>query len=448
MSEIITRTTCRLCQSPHLVDLFSLGEQYVSAFVDKEDVTTCKCKTCDGVGEVYYGNDGYGVVGVGCGDCEEGRVSQMKCPINLVLCQGCTLVQLRHTAPPEFMYSKHYWFKSGTTKTLRQQLRDITSEVEWQIDLQPDDVVVDIGANDSTMLRTYTKSCFKVAIDPAKNLVQEGSEGVDLHIQGFWPLPLARYTGGRKAKVITAIGMMYDAEDPTAFVQAVAENLAPDGIFIAQLMCLKNMLNQNDVGNLCHEHLLYFSFQSLKYLFSQCGLEMYDIETNDTNGESYRLYVRHEGSNAGMAPDGEINLMTVEMSEKGLDRYEFYKEFFWRMDDNRQEVVSYLKDCKSQGKRIWLLGASTKMNTVLQFYGLDYTLIDAAAERTPEKVGKYTVGTGIPIRSEEDFRLENPDIAIIGPFAFSQEIMKREAEWKKSDPNHVFLIPLPSMRIM
>ena len=96
----------------------------------------------------------------------------------------------------------------------------------------------------------------------------------------------------KKPKIITAIGMFYDLEDPNKFISDATKSLDDEGIFIAQLMCLKSMIKQNDLGNICHEHIEFYSLKSLKYLFEKNGMEIFKIEENDINGGSYRIYCR------------------------------------------------------------------------------------------------------------------------------------------------------------
>ena len=252
-----TIEACRLCASPSLLPLFSLGSQYVSGFV------------------------------------EPGRETQGEAvPIELVLCRNCTLAQLKHTAPQEILYSRYYWYRSGVTATMREALQDITKSIESLVDFQPDDVVLDIGSNDGTLLRSYTvPQITTVGVEPADNLVVSGREGISTLIHDFWNAKVYINRVGKRARVITAIGMFYDLEDPNQFIADVALSLDDNGLFVAQLMCATNMLRLGDVGNLAHEHLEFYTYESLRYLFGRHGMEIVDIEMNTVNGESYRLYV-------------------------------------------------------------------------------------------------------------------------------------------------------------
>ena len=215
----------------------------------------------------------------------------------MVICDNCTLLQLKHTAPQELLYARYYWYKSGVTVTMNKALRDITSKVEIMFDLKEGDVVLDIGSNDGTLLRSYSvPGLITIGVEPADNLLEEGKQGLTYHIHDFWNHEAYEKTIQKKAKIITAIGMFYDMEDPNQFIADVEKVLCDDGVFISQLMCLKNMLDSNDVGNICHEHLEYYSFKSLEYLFNRNSLQIFDVEINNVNGGSYRVYAKKMGA--------------------------------------------------------------------------------------------------------------------------------------------------------
>src|SRR3990172_8922651 len=206
MMEIIRWSTCRLCGSPALEDVFSLGEQYVNDFVPRERIGT-----------------------------------GIRAPLDLVLCRQCSLLQLRHTAPQEILYSRHYWYRSGVTDTMRRALKDITRSIEQIVRLEEHDIVLDIGANDGTLLEAYqSKEVRRVGCEPANNLVDLLRKVTPFVLHDFWNAEgFDRMFPGEKAKVITAIGMFYDMEDPNQFIADAAKVLAEDGIFVAQLMCLR-----------------------------------------------------------------------------------------------------------------------------------------------------------------------------------------------------------------
>src|SRR5262249_27659703 len=158
-----------------------------------------------------------------------------------VLCPGCSLLQLRHTAPQEIMYTRHYWYRSGITHTMRLALKNLARTAEELVSLGRGDIVVDIGANDGTLLAAYNSpDIIRVGCEPANNLIEELRKVTPHVIHDFWTAgAYETMFPGRKAKVVTAIGMFYDMEDPNRFVADAVRILSDDGVFIAQLMCLR-----------------------------------------------------------------------------------------------------------------------------------------------------------------------------------------------------------------
>jgi len=400
--QTITRTTCRLCGSNRLRDVLSLGEQYINDFVPAERI-------------------GKGLTA----------------PLDLVLCDGCSLLQLRHTAPQELLYARHYWYRSGVTATMRAGLRDITSQIESMVSLRPGDAVLDIGANDGTLLASYAAAGLRrVGCEPANNLIEALRTNTEYVIHDFWKAEryeeLAAQHEFGPAKVITAIGMFYDLEEPNQFIRDARRVLADDGVFVAQLMCLAPMLAKNDLGNICHEHLEYYSLESLKYLFENNGLEIFQIEENEINGGSYRIFARPFRSGS------------IPLEEKCT--LEDILAFARRVQENRDKCVAFIRGEVAKGKKVYVYGASTKGNVILQYFGLDAKLITAAAERSPEKWGKFTVGSWIPIVSEDEARKAQPDYFLVLPWAFIKEFYAREQPWR--DKGGKFIVPLPEFRVL
>jgi hypothetical protein len=261
---------------------------------------------------------------------------------------------------------------------------------------------------------------------------------VDLFVNGFWGTQDAARAAATAVQptAITALGMMYDLDDPNPFVAEVARALAPGGVFVAQLMCLRNMLRTKDVGNLCHEHLEFYSLRSLETLFARHGLVIREVQENGVNGGSYRLFVTH-GEDSPYYSSCESHLC--------LDEPMTYVQWQAGLERRRAECVRLVREMKAAGKGVWVYGASTKGNVILQWYGLDHTLIDGAADRSPEKWERYTVGTGIKITSEEEAR-QRADVFLVLPYSFLTEFTERERAWR--DRGGRFIVPLPEPRVI
>lgn len=414
-----TRVTCRVCDGS-LESILSLGEQYVSDFTNPGE------------------SDGY------------------KAPLEIVLCQRCRLLQLKHTVPAENMYS-NYWYRSGTNKTMREALGDIAHKSEQLVHLKEGDSVLDIGCNDGTLLHAYnTGGVFKIGIDPAKNMARYSCKVADKVVTNFFTSENYNNAGLHKhrPKIVTSIAMFYDLEDPGKFVHDVKEVMDPEGLWIVQLSYLPLMLKKNEVGNICHEHLEYYSMQSLEYLIHMFDMEVVDMELNDINGGSIRVYIRNKGANKNLFGDATYRelafdrVRTFREAESLMDLggLEPYVEFAERVDRIKRDVVTFIQEQVKRGKKVYVYGASTKGNMLLQYFGLDNNLITAAAERNPEKWGKVTVGTHIPIISEEKARAANPDYFLVLPWHFLEEFKMREKAYLRAGGR--FIIPMPHFALI
>jgi len=411
--------SCRVCGNKNLTFILSLGEQHVSAFLKTNEEETPKI------------------------------------PLELMLCDiksdGCGLLQLKHTTPGELMYSTHYWYKSGINQTMRNALADVVGKAVKLVQLSPNDIVLDIGCNDGTLLRSYKMENIRtVGFDPAPNVAKEAEEGTTKIVNDYFNSEsFEREFPEEKAKIITAIAMFYDLDDPNKFVSDIANCLDKNGLFIIQQNYLPSMLRQNAFDNIVHEHLEYYSLLSLNNLLKRHNLEVFDVELNDLNGGSFRTYVRFKGCKSIKVFEGaekRVKDLKEFESKMGLDTKIPYQEFAQRIDNNKKKIVLFIKKEVSKGKKIYLYGASTRGNTLLQYFGLDASLITAAAERSPEKWGLKTVGTLIPIVSEAEARAAKPDYFFVLPWFFLEEFKQREKEFLKSGGK--FIIPLPDFRII
>ena len=223
--------------------------------------------------------------------------NSIKAPLELVHCKECDLLQLKHSAPQELLYKGFYWYRSGVTNTMKKGLKDIFNVGKKVANLQKGDAVLDIGANDGTLLKNFKDSnYYTIGCEPAKNLSKELKKNCKVLMKDFWNFEnftkLQKKYKFKKPKLITAIGMFYDLEDPSMFINDINKALDDDGIFIAQLMCLKSMIEKNDLGNICHEHLEYYSYKSLIYLFENNGFQILKVEENNINSGSYRIFCK------------------------------------------------------------------------------------------------------------------------------------------------------------
>jgi NDP-4-keto-2,6-dideoxyhexose 3-C-methyltransferase len=417
---MITRTTCRVCDSA-LEPVLNLGDHYVSDFI------------------------------------APGASDGTRAPLELVICRRCRLLQLKHTVPAETMY-RNYWYRSGTNQTMRNALADIANKAETLIHLKDGDAVVDIGCNDGTLLASYRMGGLrKIGFDPAENLAVFSRKIVEKLVVGFFDSETFSKDpelAGCRPKIVTSIAMFYDLEDPNRFVSDIKAVMDPQGLWIVQMSYLPLMLKTNEFGNICHEHLEYYSLTSFEYLLNLHGFEVVDAELNDINGGSIRTYIRNRNADPNLYADPTYRELARERVQAlrdhevklGLDDIGVYKEFAVWVNRIRDDVVGFVKSQVAKGKKVYVYGASTKGNTLLQYFGLDHTVITAAAERNADKWGKMTVGTHIPIVSEEAARAARPDYFLVLPWHFLEEFRQREKAYLLSGGK--FIVPMPHFTLI
>lgn len=400
---------CRSCGSKKLTKILSLGSHYLSDFLKTDK-------------------------------------KPLKFPLELILCTKCNLVQLKHTVSQSVLYTERYGYKSGINNTMQEELKEIVEKALKSIKTQSKSkVVVDIGANDGTLLSNYPSSVFKIGVEPVSKFAKECKAKAHIVINDFFNYKSFNKKIGedKKADIVTVISCFYDINDPNVFLDDVNKILKNDGIVIIQQNYLVGMLEQNAFDNIVHEHLEYYSLLSLENLLKRHGLEVFDVELSDINGGSFRTYIARLGKRK--IQKSVLNLRRKEKSLK-LNKKNVYIKFAQRVVKNKEKLRNLIKKLVKENKKIYVYGASTRGNTLLQYYKLNNKLIKKAVERYPEKWGKKISSVGIPIISEDQARREKPDYMLVLPWFFKEEFLRREKQYLNSGGHFIF--PLPTVEIV
>lgn len=398
---------CRSCGSAKLNIILSLGLQYLSDFASN-------------------------------------NIKPEKYPLTLTLCCKCNLLQLDHSTPQYLLYTERYGYKSGINATMKNELKEIVDKSLKKLGKKEKMTVVDIGANDGTLLSNYNKNVFKIGVEPIKKFAKECKKKANIVINDFFSYKsYFKKLGVRKADIITAISCFYDMEKPNIFLSDVKKILKKDGILVIQQNYLVGMLKQNAFDNIVHEHLEYYSLLSLGNLLKRHNLEVFDVEESNINGGSFRTYICNTGKR-------KISKSVINMKNKeekmNLKNNKVYEDFAKRVEKNKNELYKLILDLVRNNKKIFVYGASTRGNTLLQYSRLDNKLIKAAVERNSEKWGKQISSLNIPIISEEQARKEKPDYMLVLPWFFKKEFLQREKKYLKTGGHFIF--PLPQIEII
>lgn len=405
-------TACRLCGRAALAACVDLGAQYLSS--------------------VFPSDLSY-------------RARMAPLPLTLVRCDGgCGLVQLAHAFDLRFMYEA-YPYASATNASMRRALEDVADAAKAVIPLAPGDVVLDIGCNDGTLLSAFADTNLRlVGVDPAANVVSSWDASAYTHIRDYFSASAFERAGTDSARCVFSIAMFYHLGDPVSFADQVRQVLRRDGVWIVQMAYLPAMLRTNMYDNIVHEHAGYYALHQMQVVLERAGLEVFDVTLNDVYGGSFRVFAKHRGAAAFPIRERVAALLEAERGE-GLFAPETYAAFARRIAATRDDLIAVCDRARAEGRTVWAYGASTKGNTILQYCGLTGGRIAAAADASPFKIGKYMIGSDIPIVDEQTMRAARPDYLLALPYSFVDGFIAREAEAVAAGTR--FIVPLPEVSI-
>jgi ubiquinone/menaquinone biosynthesis C-methylase UbiE len=365
-------------------------------------------------------------------------------------------VRLDKPAPSDQMFGR-YFYRSGTNQTMKDELKSIVDSCLHVSKLKENDLWIDIACNEGTLLSFVPKNLIRIGIDPADDSYKvESEKHSDLIIQDYFTSEIFKKSkfGSQKAKIITCIACFYDLTEPDKFLQDVNDVLDDSGLFVCQLSYTPLMIEQLAFDNILGEHYYYYSLFNLKALFEKNGFKIVDCQLNDTNGGSFRVYAQKTKADDkyfATQPYRDVanfrvnSLLEYEKTLK-LDEVETWIKFKTDIDDLKEKLVSFLKEEKSKGKKIYGYAASTKSATLLQYFGIGPDLIESIAERNPIKWGTKMPGINIPIVSEDEVRQANPNYLLILSWHFAKEFISREQEMLLKGTK--FIVPCPKFEII
>jgi hypothetical protein len=385
---------------------------------------------------------------------EEGELAKIQVPLTLTLCDrtknsdSCGLLQLREEVDADLLY-RRYFYRSATSETMRNDLKDVVADISSRLDLKSRDIVVDIGANDCTTLGFYPPHLRRVGFEPARNIDWSGVDpGITIINDYFSAAPFQQRFPGEKAAAVGCNAMFYDLPDPNGFTKDVKSILAPHGIWCIQLSYLPLMLTNMNFYDICHEHLSYYSLDALQRLMQRNGLVVVDASTNGVNGGSLRAFVTHADNMAAVTAAGQKNLKVLADAETELKLNEprTYRDYFDKIKDLANRVNKFFDQEMRNGGKVFGLGASTKGNVLLQFFGITKEKMPYISERNPDKVGLRTLGTDFELISEQRARDLGPSSMLVLPWYFKDEIVARERDYLQQGGK--LLIPMPQAHVV
>jgi SAM-dependent methyltransferase len=407
------RKTCRLCASTDLTKVLSLAPTPpANAFVP----------------EAALGH------------------AQRTFPLDMFFCETCAHAQLLDVVDPSALF-EDYVYVSGTSPVFVRHFQDYAEAVARLSGLGPDDLVVDVGSNDGTLLAAFRERGARIlGIDPARDIAKKASEGGIETLNGFFTPDLAAGIRAERgpATVVTANNVFAHIDDLRGVVDGVRSLLRPDGIFVFEVSYLVDVLEKTLFDTIYHEHLDYHSVKPLARFFAAAGMELIRAERVETHGGSLRGTAQVIGG--PRVADGSVEDLTALEERLGLDRAETLQAFSRDIDALGADLRATLNRLKAQGRSIAGFGAPAKATTLMHHFGIGADMIDYIVDDSPLKQGLFTPGHHIPVVSSDMIADNRPDYLLILAWNFAEPIMAKHAAFH--DAGGRFIIPVPKTEIV
>lgn len=365
-------------------------------------------------------------------------------PLDVCFCNNCALVQLAHVVSPKIMF-KNYVYIPSTSETMRNHFSQLAAEAIRKTNFNKQELVVDIGSNDGTLLSYFKSSGKKIlGIDPAENLAKKANkEGIET-ICALFTAEVAHRIKKKhgSAKIITATNVVAHIHDLHDFLEGAKILLSDDGLFIAEFPYLLDLIQKVEFDTIYQEHLTYFSITPLVNLLKVHNLTLIDVHRMSVHGGSVRVFI----SKKPLKVNKRVQRLLQLEQKKQLLSFETYLKFRRRVDKIRHELVQQLWKLHLKNKKIVGYGASAKGNVMLNYCRIGPETLEYIVDSIPYKQGRFTPGMHIPIFPESKLLKEQPDYTLLLAWNFADEIIKKQAEYRKRGGK--FILAIPKLKII
>jgi SAM-dependent methyltransferase len=406
-----SRTTCRVCHSPEIQPVLSLGTTPLAdALRRKEDLSQPE--------PVF--------------------------PLNVAFCPHCSLVQLLETVPPEVLFCQEYPYYSSFSPSLLEHSRANAVELIGTRQLNADSLVIELASNDGYLLKNFVEHGIPVlGIDPAEGPARAAEKAGVPTLCMFFGAKLARElaSSGKLADVIIGNNVLAHVADLHGFVEGIRTLLKQDGVAVIEMPYVKDLVDRCLFDTIYHEHLCYFSVTALDHLFRMHSLFLNDVKRLSTQGGSLRIYVEKKENVSPAARD----MLLAEAVEK-VNRIDYYHDFAEKVQGIRKELRRLLQCLKAKGSRIAAYGAAAKGSTMINYSGIGSDLIDFVVDRNTHKQGLYMPGQQIPVLPPEALLERMPDYVLLLAWNLVDEILQQQKEYQRGGGR--FIVPVPVPRVV
>jgi SAM-dependent methyltransferase len=366
-------------------------------------------------------------------------------PLDLHLCLECGHVQLLDVVDPEFLFD-NYTYESGNTKPLVQHFDEVAEGTCSKYALAPNSLVVDVGSNDGSLLRTFQKRGMKVlGVDPAKEIAAKATQNGVPTLPHFLTMDLARKIRAEHgaASVVCAFNVFAHADNLGGMADAIREMLAPGGVFVFEVSYLLDVLDKMLLGTIFHEHLSYHSVKPMVAFLRKHGMELIDVQRVTIQGGSIVGTAQLAGG------PHRVNKIVPELLElerqRGLDRPETLKDFAAQLTKIREQIAGMMADYRKGGKTICGYGAARSGTTLIAQMDLA-KVIEFIVDDSPDKQNKFSPGDHLPVLPTKTLYERKPDYAFILAWIHAQRIIENNQKYLAQGGH--FIVCFPQLQII
>jgi SAM-dependent methyltransferase len=370
--------------------------------------------------------------------------AEMRFPLELKRCEDCSLVQIGYGVDQRILFPHSYPYLSGTTRILRDNFRELAERCRDLGLMRSNDMVIDVGANDGTLLQPFKDLGFRVlGVEPSQAADVAASRGIAM-VKDYFSFATAKKVAAEhgRARLVTAANVFAHIDDVHDVVEGIKTLLEPGGAFISENHYLLSLLETNQYDTIYHEHLRYYALGSLMRLFAMHDMEIFRVKRIPTHGGSIRVFAAAKGA---MAIDASVAAALDGEKRFGLTDGSALDNFRERVMQSKLDLLKLIADLKRDRKRIFGVGAPSRASTLISYVGLDESVLDCIVEvKGSHKLDKYMPGTRIPVLDEEKLYREQPDYALLLSWHIADELIEN---LRKRGYRNRFIIPLPEPRL-
>jgi len=371
-------------------------------------------------------------------------------PLCLCFCHECSLAQLDYVIPAEVAFGDQYTYLTGSSESLIRYYSDLATRLVDKFDLRPGDTVIEIGSNDGTFLKAFqTLGMDVLGIEGARRSSDVAvTDGIPV-IQQFFGQGLAsavkeRIRPGSRVALILAMNVLAHTSDINGFLVGVNQMMEPGTVFVNQSHWLAALTRKFEFDTIYHEHLRYYTLQSLMRLVERHGLRIEDAEITDFYGGSILAYAK-ESTGTGSVGIESDNLKSILVDEAKIDVVKSLRDMKQVLLTNKAQLLNLLVDLRNSGKRVAGIGAPMKASTLLNYYGVTADLVEYLGEVNQLKVGTVVPGVRVPVVHEDIFFQEPPDYALLLSWNMADFLIPK---FRSRGYKGKFILPVPNVEVI